>query len=235
MTKHKDKPSPRAPRPRDTLLSVPSNQNSHSRLHTKLLSAPLATQCLIRHPGHSILGMRRKLRSLSYWKGDLIRFCGMNVGSSGILVVSLRTYLQERIWQVHPACNKTSRNAASRRMYTKQSSNLRRIQMAIFGVEGKVETHTQNLLDFRVRYTVDFGLEPHYRLHAAIMEPDGGIDNSNRVDIVQDDLQEEAQQLRNVQEAIGTLTRLFETMGREGMIKAFMTPKAALDGFANKK
>ena len=97
------------------------------------------------------------------------------------------------------------------------------------GVKGKVETQAQRLLDFQVRYTVDFGFQPRYRLHAAITGPACGDDDGDQVVVIQSDLPEENQQ-HHFRETIQSLTRQFEFVGLEAMIKSFMTPKNGISG-----
>lgn len=58
-------------------------------------------------------------------------------------------------------------------------------KMGIFGVGGKLETQAHGLVEFQLRYIVDFDFQPRYRLRAAVVWPAGGGDNGGQVDVVQ--------------------------------------------------
>lgn len=107
--------------------------------------------------------------------------------------------------------------------------------MAIFGVKGKVETQTHRLLDFQIRYTFNYGLQPCYRLYTDVTPPAGSNDDGVHLESAQRDLPEGDQQEHHFREAIQTLTRQFESSGLEATIRSFMRPKSSVNGVSGQE
>ncbi|KAL6409726.1 ABC transporter [Ilyonectria robusta] len=99
-------------------------------------------------------------------------------------------------------------------------------QMAVFGVKGKVETIEHERLDFQIRYTAIFELEPLYLLYVAVNGTmDGDEFDKDELEVVQRVSPERVIQRVYFHEAVKTLTSKLSSIGPQALIKSFLTSR----------
>jgi hypothetical protein len=105
--------------------------------------------------------------------------------------------------------------------------------MAVFGFRGKVESQIHKILDFQIRYIVNFNDGPRYRLRVAITGTIGDDEEDDEIDLVQSGLLDEDERQKYFKEAILSLTQQVQIDGVEATMRSFFMPESAPSDLVN--